>query len=137
MWVSHHISYSLHSLVSVCGPETYRKIRDLSAPDKPTTLTYESIVKLVREHQDPKSGVAVHRFRFNSRAGQEGESVADYVAALKHLAIHCRYEASLDDMLITCSIDIQRHFQKALKIAQAMEMAEKQYKRGSWTRKYG
>lgn len=126
-------------LLSVCGPETYRKIRDLAAPDKPTTLTYESIVKLVRDHYDPKRGVAVHRFRFNSRTRQEGESVSDYVAALKHLAIHCGYEASLDDMLrdrITCGInnpDIQRRllseaemdFQKALKIAQAMEMAEK------------
>ena len=68
----------------------------------------------------PKRGVAViHWFRFNSRYRQQGEKVAEYVAALRsHLAIHCDYGDSLDDMLrdrITCGtndVAIQRRLQK-------------------------
>ena len=109
----------------------------MAAPKKPTELTYGNIVKLVQSHYDPKRGVAVQRFKFNSRVRQSGETVADFVAALKHLAIHCEYGDALDDMLrdrITCGINdvtVQRRllseldmdFAKALKIAQSMEMA--------------
>ena len=47
--------------------------------NKPAELRYDDIVKLVQTHYDPKRGVAVHRFRFNSRSRQQGEKVAEYV----------------------------------------------------------
>ena len=81
----------------------------------------------------------MERFKFNSRSRKSGEAVADYVAALKHLAIHCEFGDSLEDMLrdrLACGINdvtIQHRllsepdidFHKALKIAQAMEMAKR------------
>ena len=69
-------------LLSVCAHI------DLAAPTKPAELRYDYIVKLVQTHYDPKRGVAVHRFRFNSRSRQQGEKVSEYVAARRHLAIH-------------------------------------------------
>ena len=126
-------------LLSLCGAKVYRMIRDLAAPSKPTDLSYSEIVKLVQKHFDPKRGVEVERFKFNSRSRKSGEAVADYVAALKHLAIHCEFGDSLEDMLrdrLACGINnvtIQHRllsepdidFHKALKIAQAMEMAKR------------
>lgn len=125
-------------LLSVCGPVTYRKIWDLAAPKKPADLSYEDIIQIGQKHYDPKRGVVVHRFKLNSRLIQQEETVADYVAALRHLAIHYNYGDSLDDMLhdrIMCGINnaaIQRHLlaesdidcDKALKIAKSMEIAK-------------
>ena len=110
----------------------------MASPKKPTEISYNDIVKIVQSHYDPKRGVAVQRFKFNSRVRQSGETVANYIAALKHLAIHCDYGDALDDMLqnrVTCGINdvaIQQRllsepdmdFTKAMKIAQSMEMAK-------------
>ena len=83
--------------------------------------------------------VTVQRFKFNSRSRQADESVATFVAELRHLAIHCEYGNSLNNMLqdgLICGINdpcIQRRllaetaidFAKALKIALAMETADR------------
>ena len=127
-------------LLSVCGAKTYRVIRDLVAPAKPTDISYDDIVSLVQKHFNPKPVVTIQRFKFNSRSRQEGESVATFVAALRHLAIHCEYGVSLSDMLrdrLICGVNddrIQRRllaeakidFTKALAVAQAMETAERE-----------
>ena len=76
-------------LLSACGAKTYRTIRDLVAPAKPTDMSYEDIVMKVQEHYDPLPAVTMQRFKFNSRSRQAEESIATYVAALRHLAIHC------------------------------------------------
>ena len=94
--------------------------------------------------------VTIQRFKFNSRSRQEGESVATFVAALRHLAIHCEYGVSLSDMLrdrLICGVNddrIQRRllaeakidFTKALAVAQAMETAESTCKPQKWRRRY-
>ncbi len=41
------------TLLTVCGPATYGLIRDLLAPDAPTDKTFEELVALVKEHQQP------------------------------------------------------------------------------------
>ena len=70
---------------------------------------------------------------------QRGESVASFVAELRHLAIDCEFGDSLNEMLrdrLVCGVNdsrIQRRllseadldFDKALKAALAMEMADR------------
>ena len=125
--------------LSVCGAKTYHTIRDLVAPAKPTDVSYDDIISQVQEHFNPKPVVTVQRFKFNSRSRQADESVATFVAELRHLAIHCEYGDSLNDVLrdrLICGINdprIQRRllaettidFAKALKIALAMETADR------------
>ena len=79
--------------------------------------------------------VTVQCYKFNSRVHQPEESVATFVSALQHLAIHRDYKDSLNDMLrdrLICRINeprIQRrllteakvNFKRAMEIAQAME----------------
>ena len=126
-------------LLSVCGAKTYHILWDLIAPKKPKETSYADVVKCIKTHLNPKQGVAVYRYKFNSRACQRGESVAEYVAALRHLAIDCEYGESLNEMLhdrLICGVNdprIQRRllleadldFDKALKMAQAMEMVDR------------
>ena len=97
------------------------------------------IVKCLKAQFNPKQGVAVHRYKFNSRVRQRGESVASFVAELRHLAIDCEFGDSLNEMLrdrLVCGVNdsrIQRRllseadldFDKALKAALAMEMADR------------
>ncbi len=81
----------------------------------------------------------MQRFKFNSRNRQPNETVVDYVVVLRELAQHCNYGEKLQEMLrdrLVCGIEadgIQRRllaeaeltFEKALKLAQAIETANK------------
>ena len=128
-------------LLSVCGAKTYHILRDLLAPMKPSATDYEDVVKCLKTHFNPKQGVAVNRYKFNSRARERGKPITTYmyVAALRHLAIDCEFGDSLNVMLrdrLVCGINdprIQRRllseaeldFDKALKTALEMEMADR------------
>ncbi len=127
------------TLLTLCGPKTYHVIRDLVAPKTPAEVEYNDIVSLVKQHYNPKPVVTVQRFKFNSRSRQKEETVATFVAELRHLAMHCQYGDSLNDMLrdrLICGIDNKRiqcrllsekdvDFKRALEVAQAMESADK------------
>ena len=129
-------------LLSVCGPATYRLIRNLVSPKKPMELKIEDLITIVQKHHDPKPSMIVQRFRFNGRNRRTGESVAAYVAELRQLAEHCRYATTPNDMLrdrLVCGVEdsrIQRRllaepeltFEKAFEIAMASESAEKNVK---------
>ena len=48
-------------LISVVGPATYKLIRNLVSPDKPSTKTYDQIVTIMKDHFDPKPSEIVQR----------------------------------------------------------------------------
>ena len=89
----------------------------------------------------------MQRWKFNSRVQLENESISVYVAALYQLSEFCEYGDTLDSMLcdrLICEVrdkKIQRKllselaltFSQALKLAMAMESAEKDtlYLRGT------
>ncbi|CAC5394574.1 unnamed protein product [Mytilus coruscus] len=99
--------------------------------------TFDDIVKLVTDHQNPKPSSIVQRCKCNSRSRQPNESVSQFVAELRQISEHCDYKATLDDMLrdrLVCGIKedrIQRRllaepgltFKKAMEVATEMEMA--------------
>ena len=87
------------TFLSVVGPTTYNLLRSLIAPAKPTEKTFEQLVEVLATHYSPKPTEVMQRFRFNSRARKEGESIAEYVAELRRLAEHCNYGDSLNKML--------------------------------------
>ncbi|XP_049267577.1 uncharacterized protein LOC125756713 [Rhipicephalus sanguineus] len=78
-------------LLSSCGEETYSLIVTLVKPERPTAAAYEKIKKAVREHMHPKPSVLYGRFLFYKRNQAQGESVADYVTALRRLAENCGF----------------------------------------------
>ena len=82
-------------LLSVCGAQTYKLIRNLLAPQTPNAVEYDDIVKRVQDHVRPKPSVILQRFRFNSFKRKEGESVADFVTELRRLSTDCLWGYSL------------------------------------------
>ena len=73
-------------LLSVCGAATYKRIKSLISPSKPTEKSFDEIVQLMSDHYNPKPTATVQRCLFNARSRKPGESVAKFVAELKELA---------------------------------------------------
>ena len=129
-------------LLSTCGAQTYRLIRNLVTPRKPTDRNFKDLVDMVAAHFCPPPSVTAQRFTFNSRTQREGETLAEFVAELRRLSEHCEFAASLDDMLrdrLVCGVRDSRlqkrllaesdlTFQKAFDLCQASEVADKNVK---------
>ena len=129
-------------LLSCCGAATYQLIRNLVAPNKPTDKAYVEIVEVVKAHHQPRPSTIVQRFYFHTRTQKPGESVGDFIAQLRKLSEYCGFRDTLQDMLrdrLVCGCKDQRlqckllaepdlTFDKAFKLAKAMEAAEKEAK---------
>ena len=59
---------------------------------KPTSKTFDELVKLVKDHHQPGPSVTVQRYEFNKRIRKDGESFADYV---RQLSEYCDFGDSL------------------------------------------
>ena len=91
---------------------------------------------MTKNHFNPKLSESDQRHKFNNRFCATGESISDGVAALQHLAEHCNFCGSLENMLRSHLVSgvnnekIQRHlvsegeltFKKAFEIALSLEM---------------
>ena len=73
-------------LISVVGPATYKLMRNLVSPDKPSSKTFDQLTQVMKEHFNPKPSEMVQRYVFDSRSRQPTESVSAYVAELRRLA---------------------------------------------------
>ncbi len=129
-------------LLTVIGPDSYKLLRSLVSPDKPGDKSYDELVKIMTKHHNPVPSEIVQRLKFNNRFREEGESIAQYVAALRSIANFCNYGTSLNDMLrdrLVCGVRNDRiqqklltektlSLEKALTIAQSFETASKNVK---------
>ena len=119
-------------LLSACGASTFKLIRSLVDTGKLNSTSYKDLVELVKNHYDPKPSVTVQRHKFNTRIREPGESVAQYIAALRQIAKHCDYKDSLNEMLkdrLVCGVNhvaIRQKLlsQKTLTYATAVELAQ-------------
>ena len=129
-------------LLSCIGAPTYALLSDLLAPAQPSTKSLAAITTALCGHYEPKRVVIAKRFHFHKQDQAAGETIADFDAALRKLALHCKFEATLDDTLRDrfvcglCHETIQRRllsekeltYTKAMDIAQAMEAADRNSK---------
>ena len=126
-------------LLSVCGAKTYKLIRNLVNPRKPTDKSFAELVNLVKNHLNPRPLSVVYRCKFNSRFRQQGETIQQYVADLRNLSEHCEFGDQLEKMLrnpLVCGVNDERiqrrllaksqlEFKKAMELTTAMETADK------------
>ena len=61
--------------LSARGAQTYQLVKILVSPN-PTERLFGELVKLVKDHLQPKPSIIVERFTLYSRNRKEGESVA-------------------------------------------------------------
>ena len=129
-------------LLSSIGASTYAVLSDLLAPDKLAAKTFDEISTALSNHFEPKRSVITERFHFHKRDQATGETISDFDAALRKLAIHCQFENTLQETLRDrfvcglCHEAIQHRllsessltYKKALEIAKGMEAADKDTK---------
>ena len=127
-------------LVTVMGAKAYSLLRNLVAPAKPADKKFSDLVQAMKDHLNPKPLVIAERFKFHKRDQKEGESIAQYTAALRRLADTCEFKDFLEEALrdrLVCGLykeAIQRKLLteagltlgRAYEIAQGMETAQKQ-----------
>ena len=121
------------------GPEAYSTLRNLLVPANPRDTTFTDIVRALERHYNPAPLEIAESFHFGTRHQKPGESIGDFVVALKKLSIHCNYGEFLNRALrdrFVCGLNnpkIQNKllntddltFDQACRIAKSMEMAEK------------
>ena len=124
------------------GKTTYAIIRNLMIPEKPAEKSLKDIIAVMEKHFEPKPLVISERFKFNKRMQLPSETVSEYVAELRKLSEHCKFEAFLDDALrdrFVCGLrseatqkklllEAELNFAKAIDIAQGMEVARDNWK---------
>lgn len=129
----------LPTLISLVGDSVYELMVNLCNPKKPTDLTYDELVTIVREHLQPKPSVMAERYRFRQRRQETGENLMQYIAALKKLSKDCEFKETLTDNLrdqFVCGVssDLIRQrlfsecnltYAKALRLATSLEAAER------------
>ena len=86
-------------LLSSGGAGPYSLMRNLAAPAKPSDKSYNELVRVMNEHQNPKPSVITERYKFNKKDRQPGESIPFHVTELKHLSGHCDFGVTLEDMI--------------------------------------
>ena len=128
------------TLLSSIGASTYARLSDLLSPTKPSTKTLAELTALLQRHYEPPRIVIAERFQFRTRVQKEGESMAEFDAALRKLAIHCGFagdrltEELRDQIVVGLRKETDRKrllteadltYKRALEIVQASESAEK------------
>lgn len=86
-------------LITVVGETTYSLMCDLCAPNDPETKTFDELVTLVSNHLEPQRSEIAERHVFRLRRQRPGESMADYLQDLKHLATTCNFGTTLEENL--------------------------------------
>ena len=123
--------------LSSVGASTYALLRSLVAPSKPGEKSFAELITALSNHFQPAPSPIVERFKFHSRSRKPGESVADFVAELRRLSEHCKFENTLNDMIrdrLVCGINddaLQKRllaepdltYEKAVKLAKSHETA--------------
>ena len=119
--------------------ETYSLLRNLVAPVKPSDKSYDELLRVMNEHQNPKPSVIMERYKFNKSDRQPGESISFYVTELKRLSKHCDFDVTLEDMIsdrLVCGVrspkiqqrllaETDLRFDRVLKIVFVMDRAKK------------
>ena len=124
-------------LLTAIGAKAYGILRNVLRPAKPSEKSYTEVKGALQSHFKPKASVISERFRFYQRNQYEGESVRNYVTALKQLTAQCEFGTFLDGALrdkLLCGLrnnaiqkrllsEMKLTFHQAFQTAQAMELA--------------
>lgn len=81
-------------LLSSLSENTYRLVRDLALPKDVGTLTYVEVTQLLDGHFKIKKCGFAERHKFHSAVQNPGESLQQWAARVRGLAMDCGFAAS-------------------------------------------
>ena len=68
-------------------------------PAKPSDKSLDDLIDTLKKHFEPTLSILAKRFTFHCRSQGNLENIGEYEAELKQLALHCKFEAYLDEAL--------------------------------------
>ena len=86
-------------LLSKVGPEAFRILVDHHRPEAVTTKTYQLLKNTLQRHYQAGICILAERVTFASRYRREGETVSQFLIALRAIAGNCGFGPSLDERL--------------------------------------
>ena len=87
------------TLLSLVGTATYKLLRDLSYPKLPKDKSYEELNILMTDQFSPVVSVWRERIRFYIAHQNERESVSEWYARVRNLAVNCKFGEQLTSIL--------------------------------------
>ena len=123
--------HKVSTLLSLIGGKTCSLLRDVLAPERKASRSFQQIVTTLEERLNPKPLEITEGSRFYKRNQHEGENILSYVAELRKFATHCNFGGNLNEALPDWNMQIQKRlsleanlkYSKAVKTAAAMETA--------------
>ncbi|XP_058049000.1 uncharacterized protein K02A2.6-like, partial [Ahaetulla prasina] len=85
--------------LSHCGSAVIAVAEALAEPTPLQSVSWQTLQSLLKNHFAPAPSKYVRRYEFGERRQQEGESISDYMAALRQASKHCEYR-DLDEELL-------------------------------------
>jgi hypothetical protein len=86
------------------GGPTFKLLTELIRPDTYDQKTPAELLAVLTAHNTPRKLVIAECYRFYKRSQKEGETVAQYIAELRRLAVDCQFgeflSRSLRDRLV-------------------------------------
>lgn len=86
-------------LLAMIGAETYRIAKNVCIPEQPIKVAYNDLVGKLRAHFNPIRLSSVERIKLRQRRQHTGESIANYILALKSAAQFCDFGNALAENL--------------------------------------
>ena len=84
-------------LLTIIGVKNYALLERLLAPTNPREKSYDELTQVLNAHYQPKSVVIAERYHFYRGCQEARETVANFIAELRKLAI--KFGAFLDQAL--------------------------------------
>lgn len=82
-------------LISGVGTTTYQLLRNLCFPDLPKTKTYDELNAMLSKQYSPQINIWRERKKFYEAKQEQQQSIAEWYASIRSLAINCRFGDSL------------------------------------------
>ncbi|XP_046869355.1 uncharacterized protein LOC124462000 [Drosophila willistoni] len=87
------------SFLTLVGTPVYDLLTSLAFPNQVSTLPLDQIEKILTDHLCPRPSEIAAFYHFHKRDQHPDETVGNYLAALRALAVGCNFGAALDRML--------------------------------------
>lgn len=86
-------------LITYLSEETYILVRDICFPDLPEKFSYKELIKIIYEHLSPVKAYFAERIKFYNAKKAHGETVCQWAARVKSLAVNCKFGTELETVI--------------------------------------
>lgn len=77
--------------LNLLSEQSYKLMFDLCLPAKPEAKSYSDLLKVFNKHFKTQQSVFAERFNFYNAKKMAGESINDWAARVRSLAVHCEF----------------------------------------------